>query len=51
MTKLEPYETFYGAEDYHLNYYERNRNQPYCKLIIDPKIIKLRERFKDKLKK
>jgi peptide-methionine (S)-S-oxide reductase len=51
VTKLEPYEAFYGAEDYHVNYYERNRGQPYCRLVIDPKIIKLRERFKDKLKK
>ncbi|MBC8498239.1 peptide-methionine (S)-S-oxide reductase MsrA [Candidatus Bathyarchaeota archaeon] len=51
VTKLEPYEAFYRAEDEHLNYYERNRGQPYCKLVIDPKIIKLRERFKDKLKK
>jgi peptide-methionine (S)-S-oxide reductase len=51
VTKLEPYEAFHRAEDEHLNYYENNRNQPYCKLVIDPKIIKLRERFKDKLKK
>ena len=51
VTKLEPYEAFYRAEDEHLNYYERNRSQPYCKLVIDPKIIKLRERFKDKMKK
>ena len=50
VTKLEPYEAFYRAEEYHLNYYEKNRGQPYCRLIIDPKIIKLRERFKDKLK-
>ena len=51
VTKLEPYEAFYGAEEYHLNYYEKNRDQPYCRLVIDPKIIKLRERFKDKLKR
>ncbi|MCW4036622.1 MAG: peptide-methionine (S)-S-oxide reductase MsrA [Candidatus Bathyarchaeota archaeon] len=51
VTKLEPYEAFYRAEDYHRNYYERNRDQPYCRLVIDTKIIKLRERFKDKLKK
>ena len=51
VTKLEPYGAFHRAEDEHLNYYENNRNQPYCKLVIDPKIIKLRERFKDKLKK
>jgi peptide-methionine (S)-S-oxide reductase len=51
VTELAPYEAFYSAEDYHHNYYERNRDQPYCRLVIDPKIIKLRERFKDKLKR
>jgi peptide-methionine (S)-S-oxide reductase len=51
MTKVEPYEAFHRAEEHHMNYYERNREQPYCRLIIDPKIVKLTERFKDKLKK
>lgn len=51
VTKIEPFILFYPAEDYHVQYYERNREQPYCKLVIDPKIIKLRERFSDKLKK
>lgn len=51
VTKVEPYEAFYRAEEHHMNYYKRNREQPYCRLVIDPKIIKLRERFKDKLKK
>jgi peptide-methionine (S)-S-oxide reductase len=51
VTKVELYAAFYRAEDNHLEYYERNRNQPYCRLVIDPKILKLRERFTDKLKK
>jgi len=51
VTKVEPYETFYKAEKYHINYYERNREEPYCRLVIDPKIIKLMERFKDKIRK
>ena len=51
VTQLEPYEAFYKAEDYHVNYYAKNRGQPYCRLVIDPKIVKMRERFKDKLKK
>ncbi len=50
VTQVEPYEAFYRAEEYHLDYYERNRGQPYCRLVIDPKITKLRERFKDRLK-
>lgn len=51
VTKVEPYEALYRAEDYHMKYYERNREQTYCRLVIDPKIVKLTERFKDKLKK
>jgi methionine-S-sulfoxide reductase len=51
VTTIEPYSAFFPAEDYHIKYYERNRKQPYCKLVIDPKIIKLQERFSHKLKK
>ena len=51
VTQVEPFEAFYGAEDYHLNYYENNRGQPYCRLVIDPKIDKMRRSFEDKLKK
>jgi len=51
VTKVELYTGFYRAEDNHIEYYERNRNQSYCRLVIDPKILKLRERFMDKMKK
>jgi peptide-methionine (S)-S-oxide reductase len=51
VTTIEPYSGFFCAEDYHIKYYERNREQPYCKLVIDPKILKLQERFLHKLKK
>ena len=51
VTRVERYEGFHRAEEYHLDYYERNRGQPYCRLVIDPKIAKLRERFRDRLKK
>jgi peptide-methionine (S)-S-oxide reductase len=50
VTQIRPFEAFYEAEEYHVDYYERNRGQPYCRLVIDPKIIKLVERFRDKLK-
>ena len=50
VTLIERFEAFYRAEEYHLDYYERNRGQPYCRLVIDPKIAKLREKFRDKLK-
>ena len=51
VTRVELYEAFHRAEEYHLDYYERNRGQPYCRLVIDPKIAKLQERFRDRLKK
>jgi peptide-methionine (S)-S-oxide reductase len=43
--------TFYVAEDYHLNYYNRNKNKSYCHYVITPKVNKVREKFKTKLKK
>ena len=50
VTQVEPFEAFHRAEEYHMDYYERNRGQPYCRLVIDPKVLKLRDRFRDKLK-
>ena len=50
VTELHPLRAFYKAENYHVNYYEHNKTQPYCQIIIDPKLQKLRKRFKDKLK-
>ncbi|MFZ0599141.1 MAG: peptide-methionine (S)-S-oxide reductase MsrA [Flavobacterium sp.] len=51
VTKVEPFKTFYKAEDYHQNYYANNKSQPYCKMVIQPKIEKFEKVFKDKLKK
>jgi len=51
VTKLEPFKVFYKAEDYHQNYYANNKNQPYCKMVIQPKLEKFEKVFKDKLKK
>jgi peptide-methionine (S)-S-oxide reductase len=50
VTEITPLETFYPAEDYHQEYYQRNGNQPYCRAVIDPKLAKLRAEFADKLK-
>jgi methionine-S-sulfoxide reductase len=51
VTTVEPLTKFYKAEDYHQNYYDNNKNQPYCKMVIQPKIEKFEKVFKDKLKK
>lgn len=46
VTSLEPFTEFFPAEDYHKDYYERNKNAPYCEIVIAPKLEKLNERFK-----
>ncbi len=51
VTTLEPFTKFYKAEDYHQNYYQNNKNQPYCQMVIQPKIEKFEKIFKDRLKK
>jgi len=50
VTEITPFEVFYKAEDYHQDYYEQNTNQPYCRLVITPKLEKFEKIFKDKLK-
>jgi len=50
VTEILPFRSFYPAEDYHGNYFARNRNQPYCQLVIAPKIEKLEKLFKAYLK-
>jgi peptide-methionine (S)-S-oxide reductase len=50
VTEIVPFDTFYPAEDYHQDYYRLNPNQPYCRLIIDPKISKLQKNFSTRLK-
>ncbi|WP_185962666.1 peptide-methionine (S)-S-oxide reductase MsrA [Thalassomonas sp. M1454] len=50
VTTLEPKQTFYPAEDFHQNYYDNNPNQPYCQIMISPKLAKLEHLFADKLK-
>ena len=45
VTEVKPLEAFYPAEDYHRNYFKNNPNQPYCQLIIEPKVEKLQKEF------
>ena len=51
VTEISPLEKFYGAEDYHQDYYNQNASQGYCQYVIAPKLDKFRKVFKDKLKK
>jgi peptide-methionine (S)-S-oxide reductase len=50
VTEITPFTIFYPAEDYHQNYYNNHGSQPYCYLVIRPKVEKFEKAFKDKLK-
>lgn len=50
MTKIEPLREFFEAEEYHKDYYERNPGNPYCEVIISPKLQKVQEKFAELLK-
>ena len=50
VTELEPLDTFYQAEDYHQDYYKKNPNAGYCRVVIAPKVAKFRKKFMDRLK-
>lgn len=50
VTEIVPFSNFYPAEDVHQNYFEQNSFQPYCRMVIDPKIRKLQKDFAEKLK-
>ncbi|MEL7674354.1 MAG: peptide-methionine (S)-S-oxide reductase MsrA [Chloroflexota bacterium] len=50
VTQLAPYETFYPAEDYHQQYFERNPFQGYCRVVIAPKVAKFRQKYLERLK-
>lgn len=51
VTEISPLLNFYEAEYYHQNYYNQNMHQPYCSFVITPKVRKLEQLFKEKLKK
>jgi methionine-S-sulfoxide reductase len=50
VTELSSYEAFYPAEEYHQDFYKRNEGYPYCKVVISPKLQKLRAKYADRLK-
>lgn len=45
VTQILPYTNFFPAEQYHADYYKMNTDAPYCQLVIEPKIEKLKKRF------
>ncbi len=47
VTEITPLRDFYKAETYHQNYYRLNPNQPYCRLVIDPKVRKFKKAFQE----
>jgi len=50
VTQVEPFKAFYPAEDYHRDYFENNPRQPYCQVVIAPKVRKFRDRYLKMLK-
>ena len=45
VTEVEPLDTFYEAEEYHQEYYEKNPNDGYCSMYAEPKVRKVRDQF------
>jgi peptide-methionine (S)-S-oxide reductase len=50
VTQIEPLGAFYPAEDYHQEYFARNPTQPYCQIVVAPKVAKARKNFLEKLR-
>jgi peptide-methionine (S)-S-oxide reductase len=51
VTEVVPFQAFYKAEDYHQEYFQNNPHQPYCLVVISPKVAKFRQKFAQKIKK
>lgn len=51
VTEVTPFDTFYPAKEDHQGYYQGHGDQPYCQLVINPKVDKLRKDFTHKLRK
>ena len=49
VTEVTALSGFYPAEDEHQEYYRKNKNQPYCRIVISPKLAKFRKEHLDKL--
>ncbi len=51
VTQVVAAEPFYKAEEYHQDYYTQNSQQPYCRVVIAPKVAKFRKSYLDRLKR
>ncbi len=51
VTEVTAFDKFYIAEDYHQEYFKNNSFQPYCRVVIAPKVAKFRHKFAESLKK
>jgi len=49
VTSVEPLNNFYPAEDYHHDYFATHRSAPYCQVVIEPKVEKIKTKFPNKL--
>ena len=50
VTELVPFDHFYEAEEYHQDYYNNNKNQPYCRAVINPKLDKFLKKYHSKIR-
>lgn len=50
VTEVAPFSAFYPAEDYHQEYFANHGSQPYCQIVIAPKVAKFRKHYSDQLK-
>lgn len=51
VTEIAPFTAFYPAEEYHKEYFRRNPEEAYCRIVIEPKVAKIRKQYLTKLKK
>lgn len=51
VTEVVPLSQFFPAEDYHQEYFQKNPYQPYCQVVVAPKVAKFRNKYLEKLKR
>lgn len=50
VTEVTDFERFWPAEEYHQEYYRNNPNQPYCQVVVAPKVAKFRKKYLERLR-